>query len=286
RGEAVAEMKADGIEYDERMALLEEISWPQPLAELLGATYEIYRETHPWLPEDGLGPKSIVREMYSQGMSFTDFVGRYQLGRSEGLVLRYLTDAYRTLRHTVPESHRTPELEDLVEWLGETVRQTDSSLLDEWEALTDPDRIAEVIQGAPAPSRPLSRQERPFRVMIRNAMFNRVLLAARDDLDGLMRAERELADLFDPPRDVGMTRSEWDRALEDYYQEHDSIGTAGDARGPALLQIKETGRTWEVRQVIDDPEGHRDWIIEAAVDLDASDSLGQAIVTSVGMRRL
>src|SRR3546814_9963143 len=77
-----------------------------------------------------------------------------------------------------------------------------------------------------------------------------------------------------------MTRSEWDRALEDYYQEHDSIGTAGDARGPALLQIKETGRTWEVRQVIDDPEGHRDWIIEAAVDLDASDSLGQAIVTS------
>src|SRR3546814_8144321 len=76
-------MKADGIEYDERMTLLEEISWPQPLAELLGATYEIYRETHPWLPEDGLGPKSIVREMYSQGMSFTDFVGRYQLGRSE-----------------------------------------------------------------------------------------------------------------------------------------------------------------------------------------------------------
>ena len=72
-------------------------------------------------------------------MSFTDFVGRYQLARSEGLVLRYLTDAYRTLRQTVPEAHRTAELDDLVEWLGETVRQTDSSLLDEWEALTDPD---------------------------------------------------------------------------------------------------------------------------------------------------
>ena len=102
RGEAIAEMKADGLEYDERMALLEEITWPQPLAELLGATYEIYRQRHPWLPEDALGPKSVVREMYEQGMSFTDFVRRYQLARSEGLVLRYLTDAYRTLRQTVP----------------------------------------------------------------------------------------------------------------------------------------------------------------------------------------
>ena len=107
RGEAVAEMKADGIEYDERMALLDEVTWPQPLAELLEATYEIYRQRHPWLHEDALAPKSVVREMYEQGMSFTDFVGRYQLARSEGLVLRYLTDAYRTLRQTVPEAHRT-----------------------------------------------------------------------------------------------------------------------------------------------------------------------------------
>ncbi len=91
-------MKADGLEYDERMALLEEITWPQPLRELLEALYETYRQTHPWLPDDALSPKSIVREMWEHGMGFTDFVGRYQLARSEGLVLRYLTDAYRTLR--------------------------------------------------------------------------------------------------------------------------------------------------------------------------------------------
>ena len=148
-------MKADGMEYDERMALLDQVTWPQPLAELLEATYEIYRQSHPWLREDGLGPESVVREMYEQGMTFTDFVGRYQLARSEGLVLRYLTDAYRTLRHTVPEAHRTPELEELVEWLGETVRQTDSSLLDEWEALTDPaapGRAGGRRAAAPAPA--------------------------------------------------------------------------------------------------------------------------------------
>ena len=209
RGEAIAAMKADGIEYDERMVLLEEVTWPRPLAELLEATYELYRESHPWLDPDALEPKSVVREMWEQGMSFTDFVGRYQLARSEGLVLRYLTDAYRTLRQTVPERHRSPELDELIEWLGETVRQTDSSLLDEWEALADPAHVrADVAEHAPPPPpRPISAQERPFRVMVRNAMWRRVELAARDDVDGLARLETATAELADPPLPVEMTRA-------------------------------------------------------------------------------
>ena len=135
-------LKAEGVEYDERMALIEDVTWPQPLADLLEPLYETYRERHPWLSPDALAPKSVVREMWEQGMGFTDLVGRYQVARSEGLVLRYLTDAYRALRQTVPASHRTEELDLLVEWLGETVRQVDSSLLDEWEALSDPEHAA------------------------------------------------------------------------------------------------------------------------------------------------
>ena len=240
RGEAIAEMKADGLEYDERMALLDQITWPQPLLEHLEATYEIYRQSHPWLFEDALNPKSIVREMYEQGMSFTDFVGRYGLARSEGLVLRYLTDAYRALRQSVPDAHRPPELDDLIEWLGETVRQTDSSLLDEWEALNDPAHVARTVaEGAPPPApRAISLQERPFHVMIRNAMWRRVELVARDDLDGLMTMERADADRTDPPLEVTMTRSAWDQAIEDYYAEHDSVGMDADARGPDLLAIE------------------------------------------------
>ena len=288
RGEAVAEMKADGLEYEERMALLEEVTWPQPLAELLGATYEIYRQRHPWLPEDALQPKSIVREMYEQGMSFTDVVSRYQLARSEGLVLRYLTDAYRTLRQTVPEQHRTPELDDLAEWLGETIRQTDSSLLDEWEALADPTHVRrDVADHAPPPSpRPISKQSRAFAVMIRNAMWRRVELVARDDLDGLMRLERAAADRTDPPGEVLMTRSAWDEAIEEYYAEHDRVVLDGDARGPSLLAVAETGRRWEVRQTVHDPEGYHDWVIEAEVDLDASDETGELVLVTVAMRRL
>jgi hypothetical protein len=303
RGAAVAEMKADGIEYEERMQLLDSVTWPQPLAELLGTTYEIYRQRHPWLPEDALSPKAVVREMYEQGMSFTDFVSRYQLARSEGLVLRYLTDAFRTLRQTVPDQHRTPELEDLIEWLGETVRQTDSSLLDEWEALTDPEAVHRVaVEHAqhrpPPPPRPISAQERAFRVMVRNAMFRRVEMVARDDLDGLMQLERAAADRTEPARDVVMTRSRWDQAIEDYYAEHDTLGTGSDARGPTLLIIEPaTGeppgapedtvaRLWRVRQVLDDPEGHHDWVIDAVADLDASDEAGELVLATVAMHRL
>ena len=302
RGEAVAEMKADGLEYDERMALLDEITWPQPLRELLEALYETYRETHPWLREDALGPKSVVREMWEQGMGFTDFVGRYQLARSEGLVLRYLTDAYRTLRQVVPDDHRSPVVEDVVEWLGETVRQTDSSLLDEWEALADPDRsgLAGVAHHEPPPPpRPLSRQDKVFRVMLRNAMWARVDAMARDDLDGLLRLERAAADRTEPPRQVVVGRSVWDEALESYYAEHDTVLTDADARGPDLLVVGEersatpvgadedvVARVRDVRQTLHDPAGHHDWVVEAVVDCDATDEAGELVLATSAVRRL
>ena len=301
RGDAIGEMKADGLDYDERMALLEEITWPQPLRELLDALYETYRQTHPWLREDALAPKSVVREMWENGMGFTDFGGRYQLARSEGLVLRYLTDAYRTLRQTVPEAHRSPEVEDVVEWLGETVRQTDSSLLDEWEALSDPEHVAAAVahHEAPAPPRPLSRQERPFRVMVRNAMWARVEAIARDDLDALMRIERVAADRLEPPRDVVAGRSVWDAAIEDYFAEHDRVVTDADARGPELLHLgpERTGepvgapeetraRVRDVRQTIHDPAGHHDWVIDAVVDCDATDEAGELVLATLAMHRL
>ncbi len=299
RGAAVAEMKADGIEYDERMALLDEITWPQPLAEILEATYALYRTTHPWLPEDALTPKSVVRQMWEEAMSFTDVVSRYQLARSEGLVLRYLSDAYRTLRQTVPAAHRSPELEVVVEWLGETIRQTDSSLLDEWEALVDPDASAGHHDDPPPPPRPLSAQERVLNAMVRNAMFARVAACARDDLDALLRLERAAADRLQPAREVVMTRSRWDSALEQYYAAHASLATGADARGPSYFWIggEELGepagapegtlaRVRRVRQTIADPRGDRDWVIEAVLDLDATDDAGDLVLAAVAMRSL
>ena len=242
RGEAVAEMKAQGIEYDERMELLEEVSYPKPLGEPLLAALRVYSETHPWVRESDLSPKSVVRDMYERGLTFTQFVAFYGLARSEGLVLRYLSDAYRALRHTVPEEVKTDELDEITEWLGEMVRQTDSSLLDEWEALTDPDSVARVAaaHGAgepPPPPRPITANVRAFTVMVRNAMFRKVQLASRDDAEALAQLETAAAALTDPPGKVTMNVDAWEDALGAYWDEYDAIDTGPDARSPGLLMI-------------------------------------------------
>jgi superfamily II RNA helicase len=288
RGEAVAELKADGVEYDERMELLEEITWPKPLAELLEAAYDAYRESHPWLPEDALAPKSVLREMWEQAMSFTDLISRYGLSRSEGVVLRYLSDAYRTLRHTVPASFATPELEEILEWLGETIRQTDSSLLDEWAALGDPDHApsAVVHHEAPPPPRPITANEKAFRTMVRRAMFHRVQLAARDDAAGLAALTA-----LEAPGESGPApdAAAWQDALAGYWALHDEIAVDADARGPhhfTVLDHPEGGRRWLVRQTLADPAGDHDWVLEAEVDIDGSDEAGELVLRTLALRHL
>ena len=280
RGEAVQAMKSEGIEYDERMELLESVTYPKPLEELLQVAYSSYRKGHPWVDDYQLSPKSVVRDMYERAMNFVEYVGFYSLARSEGLVLRYLTDAYDTLRHTVPDEAKTEALQDLIEWLGELVRQVDSSLLDEWEALRNPDEeslTAEDLKkgGLPDGPPPVTRNERAFRVLVRNELFRRVDLAAR-------RAYHQLGEL---DAASGWDADAWQDAMEGYFEEHDSLGTGPDARGPALLMIEREPDVWKVRQIFDDPAGDHDWGISAEVDLAASDEAGFAVVRVTGVDR-
>ncbi|MGX7828068.1 DEAD/DEAH box helicase [Actinokineospora sp. 24-640] len=267
RGEAVAAMKAEGMEYDERMALLDEVTYPKPLAELLGAAFETYRRGHPWVGDHRLSPKSVVRDMYERAMTFTELVAFYGLARSEGLVLRYLADAYKALRQTVPDDAKTEELTDLVEWLGELVRQVDSSLLDEWEKLTNPaDEDAVVVDDAPPA---VTTNPRAFRVLVRNALFQRVQLAARRDWHALGELDG----------DTGWDAIAWEDALAPYFDAHAQIGTGPDARGPALLILEQGEDLWRARQIFEDPSGDHDWGFTADVDLRASDESGTAVLT-------
>jgi superfamily II RNA helicase len=280
RGEAVAEMKADGIEYEERMELLDDVAYPMPLQELLEHTYEVYRQTHPWIGETPVSPKSVVRDMYERAMTFSEYVRFYGLTRSEGLVLRYLSDAYKALRQTVPDGLKTEELTDLIEWLGEVVRQTDSSLLDEWEQLTDPDPdlrpTAEVV---PAQPQLISANERAFRVLVRNAMFRRVELAA-------LRRWQELAELETDSGRALLDAEGWRTALEEYFDEHADIDTGQDARGPHMLLIEKEPTRWLVQQILGDPAGDHDWRILAEVDLTASDARGELVLAVTGASRI
>lgn len=275
KGELLAELKADGVEYTERMAQLDEVTWPKPLAEDLEAALEIYRAKHPWVRAGDLSPKSIVREIYETGQTFSEFVQRYTLARSEGIVLRYLSDAYQAMRRTIPQDLRTEQLEDMIEWLGVLVRGIDSSLLDEWEALTHPEDATEGAEEIrPSSPRGLSAQTKVLRTMVRSAMWQRVEHFA-------FEREARLAELDGAS---GWDRKAWAEAMDDYYDTYDHVGIDGAARSPQLLQITEESRVWRIRQVLDDPDHNRDWGIEAELDLEATDEAGEPVlaITHVG----
>ena len=313
RGEAIAAMKAEGMDYEERMAALEEITWPQPLAELLTPALEMYKQANPWIAEHELAPKSVVREMVENAMTFSDLISRYDLGRSEGVVLRYLTDAYRALRQVVPEEHRTPEVTELIDWLGALVRAVDSSLLDEWEALgqVQAGRAGEAA-GLPEGDRPgaddsagverafgadedgtvaFTRNRHAFRVAVRREMFRRVELMARDDVEALGRLDAS----------SGWGEDRWDEVLGRYWDEYDWIGTDTSARAISLAPLDEapdetalaaagvserlrealeaSGRqVWLATQVLEDPDGDHDWRLTALVDLAECDRDKHAVI--------
>jgi hypothetical protein len=288
RDEAMAAMKADGLEYEERMNRLDAIDYPKPLADLMEAAYETYRRGHPWVAEYQVEPKSVIREMFSRAMTFSEYIAEYQLGRSEGVVLRYLAQGYRALRRTVPVSARTEQLVDIISWIGELVRGVDSSLLAEWEALAHPDEDEAGTGGAGGEVRPgtasrgITANRRAFTVMVRNAMFRRVELASR-------RAFDVLGDLDD---DGGYGVAQWQSAIEDYFEEYADIGIGPNARAAELITIVppqvrggEAGpETWHARQIFDDPVGDHDWGITAEIDAAASDEAGEPVlrITHVG----
>lgn len=277
RGEAVGQMKADGVEYEERMERLQEVTYPKPLSELLWHAYDVYRTSHPWVNDHPVSPKSVIRDMYERAMTFTEFTSHYELARTEGIVLRYLASAYKALEHTIPDDVKSEDLQDLISWLGEMVRQVDSSLLDEWEQLANPEvETAEQAQEKADEVKPVTANARAFRVLVRNAMFRRVELAALD----------RVRDLGELDGDSGWDEDAWGEALDAYWDAHEEIGTGPDARGPKLLKIEEDPAhgLWRVWQAFADPAGDHDWGIKAEVDLAASDEEGRAVVrvTEVG----
>jgi hypothetical protein len=276
KGEAVAQMKAEGIEYEERMELLEEITYPRPLAELLEHAFEVYSHSNPWAADAHLSPKSVVRDMWESAMTFREFVHNYGLTRSEGAVLRYLSDAFKAMRSGIPTAARTDEVTDLVEWLGELVRQVDSSLLDEWEQLTSPDQPLDAPVAVPARPRPLTGNERAFTAMVRNALFRRVELWAR----------RRWFDLGELDSGSGWDADRWGEVVQAYFAEHSELHTGADARGPALLIIdRSQPGLWRVRQILDDPAGDHDWGVDVEVDLEASDEEGSPVIRLVDAGR-
>ena len=256
RAAAIARLKADGVPYEERIERIESITFPQPLAELIGSCFETYRSRHPWI-DAAPSPKSVLREMLESGDSFATFVQRYRLERSEGLVLRYLTDGWRTLARTLAPAALTPALLDIVEWLAALIRSTDATLLDEWEALAHG-----TVTARADPVTPVVRLSGPpaaWRTAVRTAAFGWVeLLAARNHGALGLRC--------------GWSEAQINDAMRPYWATYDAIGVDADARSSAYFELTDEGDTdgegrWVITQRLADPDGDGEWRLVATVDL-------------------
>ncbi len=278
--EVITRLKSEGVEYEERMEALDKLEHPKPLRDFTYDLFDQYRVKHPWVGDHNIRPKSVARDLFERSMNFGEYVAHYKITRSEGLLLRYLTDAYKGLVQNVPEERKTDELLDLTEWIGELARQVDSSLLDEWDRLRDPEHLQAAIAGTVddvvAPPPPVTANHRAFTVMVRNEAFRRVELAAQS----------RWVELGDADAAAGWSAEMWKEAMAPYFEEHRSIGTGADARNAAWFQVERTATTWRVRQVLDDPDGFHEWALHFEVDLAASDEQGVPAFKPTGVTRL
>ncbi len=263
--EAMAEMKAQGVEYEERIAKLEELDYPKPNRDFIYDTFNAFAAKHPWVGSENIRPKSIARDMLEQFLSFSDYVKEYGLERSEGLLLRYLSEVYKVLAQTVPVAHRTEEVEELVTFFGAMVRQVDSSLLDEWERMRSGEGVPVAKPAAelePEGSRDITRDRRGFTVLVRNEIFKLVRALARKDFrEAQTIAGAEIG---------GMDAAAIELAMQPFFDAHAVLVTDVAARNPNLLTLETGELRWEIAQVLLDPEEENDWVVVGSVDIEAS----------------
>jgi hypothetical protein len=262
RDELMSEMKAAGVEYEERMERLAQVEPPRPMRDWMYADFNAFRRRHPWVGGDTVKPKSVARDLFERAMTFGEYVDFYGLKNSEGTLLRYLSDVYKGLVQNVPAEAHTEELDEIVHWLGALVRHVDSSLLDEWERLQHPGDDGEPRRPTPAGEVDVSitGDARAFRTMVRNEAFRWVESLAR------RRRPAAAADELDV-----------DAAMAGYWAEYDAIEIDGDARHASRFRFDE--QSGRVVQTVHDPGGHDEWRLVGQVDLAASRTEQRLVVS-------
>ena len=272
RDKAIAEMKAEGIEWEERMEKIEDISYPRPLESELEESFEEYKREMPWAGDYALSPKSILRDMIETFSNFNEYVSRYALARVEGILLRYLSDAWKVLAHTVPDEYYTPHLAEITSWLGLLIDGVDSSLLDEWAREGNLAHEQEGPQEEPE-EKDWMEERRGLVLMARNALFRRAELIALDRFEELGEMDARW----------GWGVRAWDEALDRFYSDHESVDTSQDARSEKYFSVEPTVSLdgfWRCRQIIKDGDGDLDWSICADLDCAASLAEGQAVFSN------
>jgi len=268
RTEKLAELKAAGVEYDDRMAELEKIEHPQPNAEFLRTSFAPFAAEHPWVRAEDLKPKSVAREIVETLQPFGGYVKEYGLARSEGLLLRYLSEVYKTLLQTLPELARTPELDEATAYLGGLVRGVDSSLLDEWQRLQHPELVLDTAPEA-RDERGSVRDRRALTALVRNVMFSLVRALASRDFESFLDVVEEGS--------VTLTPLDVERALVPLFEAGAAIRVDAEARSPRHTQIQEADEFWTVSQALIVEDEVSEFSIRGRIDLARSESENRAV---------
>jgi hypothetical protein len=211
--------------------------------------------------------------MYEMGLSFNAYIKEYGLERAEGVVLRYLSEAFRVLQRTVPESAKTDEVLDLIDWLGGELKATDASLLEEWQRMSDPNFVVRALEEDTAPEEAdITRDKRAFTVLLRNEVWRIVQGIARRDFGRVVDNLRDLA-----PRESGWTAESLAEKFSPYFEEYAELRTDPSARSPKHLTVEQQSDTWQLQQMLVDPEEDLGWALSFAVDLAASREAGKPV---------
>jgi superfamily II RNA helicase len=281
KDEKMARMKMEGLDYDQRMEELEKLEYPKPNQEFIYSTFNTFADRHPWVGQENIRPKSIAREMFESFRSFSDYIRDYELQRAEGVLLRHLNRVYKVLAQTVPDAAKNDQIREMELYLGSMIRQVDSSLLDEWEKMRDPNfqrtETKEVRPpGAEEAARDITRDTKAFTAEIRNRIFI--------FLRGLVIADYEaaLANLNSPTDAEGQpwTAGRLRAAMEAYEVEHERLCLDPNARNVRHTYVTpaDDKKSWRVQQMLVDPEEANDWVAEFEVDLARSRTLDEPVL--------
>lgn len=262
------------------MARLEEVEWPKPGKDFIYDTYNAFVAERPWMKEAAVRPKSIAREMFEHWQSFEDYVKTYGLERSEAVLLRHLSEVYKVLSQTVPPMAKTEELVEAEEYFFEILRGVDSSLLDEWEKLKNPDYVPEAEKPLEQRKHVSFTRNRPaFTRALRNAVFTLVKAFAQGNVAAIL-AQIEPADAGGQPWNAVRIEG----LLDAYFAEHERIRLDPEARAAKHSRIDdEEPRRWKVEQILVDPDEHNDWMLRLSVDLDRSDAEERPVLVLEGL---
>jgi superfamily II RNA helicase len=289
RTELYRELKEAGVEFDQRQEELEKVEHPKPLRDFIYSTFNEFSDQHPWVGTENIRPKSIAREMFETFQSFAEYVREYELQRVEGLLLRYISDVYRALVQTVPESARNDELDAIITYFGEMVRGVDSSLVDEWERLRNPEskrlmgaRESEAKVAAGSNLHDIFSYPKELRIRIMNDVFRFVRSIATGDYELGAALAAQWASGSD--RGVSTTAAMLEERHRAYLQDaHQSLRTDPGARKGSFTRIVPQDEVWKIEQTLVDPDEHNDWQALFELDVEKTRALARPVLVFQGI---